>query len=170
MRRQGFWGQGGVGGELLWHGNPAGCSAPRLPPEPLGRRKRMQPQPLSAGKRARAPTEKPLALLPIPSLRPRACGHPWDTAVLFNLFFNTFHICSKPPPLLGVFYTGSAPRRASLAARVSGEAQGAGTWGLSHHRQHHSSTSHEGPGPLLQTQGCLPALSVGSSVPGGRGS
>lgn len=131
----------------------------------------MQPQPLSAGKRARAPTEKPLAL-PAHSLAETSglwtpMGH---SGAFFNLFFNTFHICSKPSSPPGRVYTGSAPRRASLAAEFLGR-QGAGTWGLSHHRQHHLiSLPMRDQVRLLQTQGCLPALSVGSSVPGGRGS
>lgn len=130
----------------------------------------MQPQLLSSGERARAPTKKPLALPACFLAETSGLWTPMGHSGAFSIYFLThFTYVASPPPLLGVFTQAllhAGPAWLQFLGR-----QGAGTWGLSHHRQHHLiSLPMRDQVRLLQTQGCLPALSVGSSVPGGRGS
>lgn len=64
----------------------------------------MQPQPLSAGERARAPTEKPLALPARSLAETSGLWTPMGHSGAFSIYFLThFTYVASPPPLLGVF-------------------------------------------------------------------
>lgn len=87
--------------------------------------------------------------------------------MLFNLFL-TFLYVATPPPLLGMFTQALLPG-AGLAAELLGR-QRQGLWGLSHHPQYHLiSLPVRNRAQLLLTRDCLPTLSMGPSIPRGRG-